>query len=151
MKTTEIKYFHPSGKPLPNGSHIQRGGFLHECRLNKDSFALVFPHLEEPAGWHAQGGVIVFPEGAVLPGFPEETPILPKIITDYSVGLTFHGHYIDSRDHDYGKESLTVEIDGTFPETVFELAEHLAQKYHLENLIVKDVSDEKIYLVESGM
>lgn len=24
----EIKYFHPSGKTLPNGSHFQKGGFF---------------------------------------------------------------------------------------------------------------------------
>ena len=40
MKITEIKHFHPSGKPMPNGSHFQRGGFLHECRVNKDGFTL---------------------------------------------------------------------------------------------------------------
>lgn len=30
----EIEYFSESGKGMPNGSHIQRGGFLTECYRN---------------------------------------------------------------------------------------------------------------------
>lgn len=33
-----IRYFHPSGKSMPNGSYYQRGGFLYECRQNAQSF-----------------------------------------------------------------------------------------------------------------
>lgn len=33
-----VKYFHPEGKSMPNGSHYQRGGFLQECRNNASSF-----------------------------------------------------------------------------------------------------------------
>lgn len=39
-RVKEIKHFHPSGKPMPNGSHIQRGGYLNECRLNANAYIL---------------------------------------------------------------------------------------------------------------
>lgn len=57
----EVKYFHPTGKPMPNGSHIQRGGYLNECRLNRNAYTL-------DEGVHGQqyglakykGGIITF-------------------------------------------------------------------------------------------
>lgn len=57
----EVKYFHPSGEKLPNGSHYQKGGFLKECRENINSFIL-------DEGIHSiqyglskyRGGIIVF-------------------------------------------------------------------------------------------
>ena len=118
--------------------------------MNKDAFTLQFPHLEGPVGLGAQGGVIVFPEGAELPDFPKETPIIPEKIQDYSVGHAFHGSHVDSYSQKFGVESLTVEVDGTFTETVFELAKHFAQKYHLESLIVKDISEDTVYLVTNN-
>ena len=69
-KTEEIKYFHPSGKPLPNGSHFQRGGFLHKCRVNKDAFTLQFHHLEGPVGLCAQGGRDCLSRGCGVAGLP---------------------------------------------------------------------------------
>lgn len=38
----EIKYFHPSVKQMPNGVHYQRGGFLYECKVNKEAFTNSF-------------------------------------------------------------------------------------------------------------
>ena len=93
--------------------------------------------------------MIVFPEGAELPDFPEATPILPEKIQNYSVGHAFHGHYVDSLGQKYGVESLTVEVDGTFFETVLELARHFATTYLQESLIVKDISEDTVYLVKS--
>ena len=37
----EIEYFSESGKGMPNGSHIQRGGFLTECYRNANKFVTV--------------------------------------------------------------------------------------------------------------
>lgn len=63
-KTTnwqEIKYFHPSGLPMPNGSHYQRGGFLYECKQNMNSFVLnEGVHGEQYGMADYRGGVIVF-------------------------------------------------------------------------------------------
>lgn len=58
----EIKYFHPNGKTMPNGSHYQRGGFLHECKMNKDSFILdESVHGGQYGMTRYRGGIIVFP------------------------------------------------------------------------------------------
>lgn len=57
----EIKYFHPNGNSMPNGSHYQRGGFLHECKINRDSFILdESVHGEQYGLSKYRGGVIVF-------------------------------------------------------------------------------------------
>lgn len=57
----EIKYFHPSGRILPNGSNYQKGGFLNECKKNKDSFILdEGVHGEQYGMSKYRGGMIVF-------------------------------------------------------------------------------------------
>ena len=57
----EVKYFHPNGKTMPNGSHYQRGGFLNECKVNKSSFILdEGVHGEQYGLSKYRGGVIVF-------------------------------------------------------------------------------------------
>lgn len=57
----EIKYFHPSGTGMPNGCHYQRGGFLNECRINKNNFVLdEGVHGEQYGMKNYRGGIIVF-------------------------------------------------------------------------------------------
>ena len=57
----EIKYFHPSGKTLPNGSFYQKGGFLRECKINKESFILTEDiHDKQYNMKDYRGGIIVF-------------------------------------------------------------------------------------------
>lgn len=57
----EIKYFHPSGKSLPNGSHYQRGGFLQECKANKAKFIIdEAVHSEQYGMREYRGGIITF-------------------------------------------------------------------------------------------
>lgn len=57
----EIKHFHPSGKPMPNGSYIQRGGYLNECRLNANAYTLdESVHGEQYGLAKYRGGVITF-------------------------------------------------------------------------------------------
>ncbi len=57
----EVKYFHPKRKTMPNGCNYQRGGFLNECRINKDSFVLdEGVHSEQYGLRKNRGGVIVF-------------------------------------------------------------------------------------------
>ena len=58
----EVKYFHPNRKTMPNGCHFQRGGFLNECRINKDSFVLDEGVHGGQIGFRKnRGGFIVFP------------------------------------------------------------------------------------------
>ena len=57
----EVKYFHPSGKTMPNGSHYQRGGFINECKINKDNFVLdEGVHGEQYGMEQYRGGIVVF-------------------------------------------------------------------------------------------
>lgn len=57
----EIKYFHPNGKTMPNGSHYQRGGFLYECKKNANSFKLdEGVHGTQYGMADYRGGIIVF-------------------------------------------------------------------------------------------
>lgn len=57
----EVRYFHPEGKKMPNGSHYQRGGFIQECKQNANSFILdegVHNNQDGMSGY--RGGIIVF-------------------------------------------------------------------------------------------
>lgn len=57
----EVKYFHPEGKTMPNGSHYQRGGFIHECKQNSNSFILdEGVHNNQYGMTNYRGGIIVF-------------------------------------------------------------------------------------------
>ena len=57
----EIKYFHPNGKSMPNGSHYQRGGFINECIANKNAFIInEGVHGEQYGLSNYRGGIVVF-------------------------------------------------------------------------------------------
>ena len=58
---TEVKYFHPDGKPMPNGSHYQRGYFIHECKKNANNFVVdEGVHNMQYGMAEYRGGIIVF-------------------------------------------------------------------------------------------
>lgn len=58
----EVRYFHPEGKDMPNGSHYQRGYFIRECKTNASSFVLDEEvHDLQYKQERYRGGVIVFP------------------------------------------------------------------------------------------
>ena len=56
----EIEYFSESGKGMPNGSHIQRGGFLTECYRNANKFVTEGIAGEQYGLANYRGGIIVF-------------------------------------------------------------------------------------------
>lgn len=61
LTTKEIKYFHPTGKQMPNGSHFSRGGFLHECAINEKAFEYdESVHGEQYGLAKYRGGLIIF-------------------------------------------------------------------------------------------
>ena len=60
-KWTEVEYFHPQRRTMPNGSCYQRGGFLQECRQNLNSFILdEGVHNKQYGMAKYRGGIIVF-------------------------------------------------------------------------------------------
>lgn len=57
----EVKYFHPEGRNMPNGSHYQRGGYIQECKQNINSFILdEGVHNNQYGMSEYRGGIIVF-------------------------------------------------------------------------------------------
>lgn len=57
----EVKYFHPEGRNMPNGSHYQRGGYIQECKQNINSFILdEGVHNKQYGMSEYRGGIIVF-------------------------------------------------------------------------------------------
>lgn len=135
----EVKYFHPSGKSLPNGSHFQRGGFLHECQQNKDAYILdEGVHCEQCGLSKYRGGVITFPNQ-----FKEKS----ESIGVYSVGNFFKGNFVGESGEMYDETSLSIDVNGLSSESLIQLAENIAEKFHQENVLVKDLNNGKIFLV----
>ena len=139
----EVKYFHPEGMSMPNGCHYQRGGFLMECKSNKDSFLLI-------EGMHQgehKGGFIVFPTHATMKLHDRE--LINKIeqqITScsYRVGHLFTGKYIDD-DKIYNEKSISVELDELSSIHLLSFAETLANELMQENFLIKNLNNNRIY------
>ena len=59
----EVKYFHSSGKSMPNGINYQRGNYIHECSINATKFQSTLNegiHGEQYGLVKYRGGMIVF-------------------------------------------------------------------------------------------
>ncbi len=56
---SEIKFFSPNEKGMPNGVSFQRGNFLLECQKNKDAFDISQSVPSKKKG-NQNGGIIVF-------------------------------------------------------------------------------------------
>lgn len=176
----EIKYFHPSGKPMPNGSHFQRGGFLHECKLNKENYKLdEAVHHEQYGLADYRGGIITFStdinalelsKNAVMnkirqtvETFKQRLLRFKKIhnlinqfnkkgdefIGAYSVGNFFHGKYVGDNGEMFNEKSLSLEINGLSSKSLFRLAEDIAEDFKQQTVLVKDLNNNKIFLVNS--
>jgi hypothetical protein len=143
-KVREVKYFHPSGKSLPNGSHIQRGGFLHECRQNKDAYVLSESvHGEQHGPAKYRGGVITFPAGINAPEWSDKDSFGGA----YSVGHCFKGKYVSDNGETYDETSFSIEVNGLSSQSLLQLAEHLAETVLQKTILVKDLNNGKIWMV----
>ena len=139
----EVKYFHPEGMSMPNGCHYQRGGFLMECKSNKDSFLLI-------EGMHQgehKGGFIVFPTHATMKLHDRELiNKIEQLITScsYRVGHLFTGKYIDDNII-YNEQSISVELDELSSIHLLSFAETLANELMQENFLIKNLNNNPIY------
>jgi hypothetical protein len=139
----EVKYFHPEGMSMPNGCHYQRGGFLMECKSNKDSFLLI-------EGMHQgehKGGFIVFPTHATMKLHDRELiNKIEQLITScsYRVGHLFTGKYIDDNII-YNEQSISVELDELSSIHLLSFAETLANELMQENFLIKNLNNNRIY------
>lgn len=172
----EVRHFHPSGHTMPNGSHIQRGGYLAECRRNAESFTLDDGvHGEQYKFLDYRGGVIVLPMDVNAVELSHDV-FLNKVkqivvtygnrlrkgrvvrepldgegtehIVAYSVGKSFIGKYVGDKGEVYGEKSLSVEVNGLSGRSLLRLAEMLADVFMQETVLVKDLNTGKIYLVD---
>lgn len=142
----EIKYFSPDGKRMPNGIGIQRGGFLHECRKNKEAFEIdqSICMVHNAKRGHL-GGIIVFSTDAVANTLVCDylQHITPPIA--YSIGNAFKGQYIGSSGELYNKDSLTIVVNGMATKKLLKLAEMLSKTLHPTGIIVKNLNTTKMY------
>ena len=172
----EVRHFHPSGLAMPNGSHIQRGGYLAECRRNAELFTLdESVHGEQYGFLDYRGGVIVLPT-AINAGEMPRNALIDKVkqvvmtygnrlrkgrvvrkplngkgtehIGAYSVGKSFTGKYVGDNGEMYDGKSLSVEVNGLSGRSLLRLAEMLADAFVQETVLVKDLNTGKIYLVK---
>lgn len=172
----EVRCFHPSGHAMPNGSHIQRGGYLAECRKNAESFTLDDGVYGEQYGFlDYRGGVIVLPTAInavemshdvfqnkvnqVVSAYGSRLRkgrIIRKSlngegtehIVAYSVGRSFTGKFVGDKEEVYDEKSLSVEVNGFSGRSLLKFAEMLADVFRQETVLVKDLNTGKIYLVD---
>ena len=172
----EVRHFHPSGLAMPNGSYIQRGGYLAECRRNADSFILdESVHGEQYRFLDYRGGVIVLPmdvnaeemsRNAVMDKVkqivgtygnrPRKGRVIRKSLNGegtehigaYSVGRSFTGKFVGDKEEVYDEKSLSVEMNGLSGRSLLRFAEMLANAFVQETVLVKDLNTGKIYLAD---
>ena len=147
MKLTKIKYFHPSGADLPNGSHYQKGGFLYECRKNANSFATDGSTSERLCGMGKhRGGIIVFP-------ITENAERLANLIKQfdgeplgaYSLGNFFKGKYVGSHGEQFCADSICLYAKGLSSKILLRWVEKIADGSIHRAVLVKDLNNGKIY------
>lgn len=164
----EVKYFHPEGKGMPNGSYYQRGGFLLECKQNTNTFVLDESVYNNDMV-QCRGGIIVFPTDAgrelnrnelsnkidqVITTYKNRYnrhSIIQNVINlfkgesdeyigTYNVGNYFRGSYVGCNGKTYNDKSLAIEINGLSNKSLQKVAELVAQELLLETVLVKDLN-----------
>jgi hypothetical protein len=139
---------------MPNGVGFQRGNFLKGCADNANSFVLSENGFggNEMANDH-RGGVIVFPSAAST--ILDNAQISQQLAT-FSQGFivacaiekAFKGMYIDGNNERYDINSTTIEVSGLPSKDLIRLAEQIAKELHQEQIFVKDLNRNKIYIAK---
>ena len=170
VSINEIRYFHPNRRTMPNGSHYTRGGFLHECHLNSNSFSLDEGVNFEQSGLVGRCGMIVFSKDSNIAEL-DSSPFVNEIETlietfkqqisdnikrrtilkhnttnsvfvgKYSIGNYFHGRYGEN----YDAKSLCVSINDISSTLLIKLAKMMCKEFRQE-ILIKDFNTNKIYL-----
>lgn len=144
----EVKYFHPSGAGLPNGSHYQKGGFLNECRKNMNAFVLdegVQDERDEKSA--CRGGIIVFAENADA----EQISSMDISWNDedciYSLGQFFRGTYTDDKGVVFNDNSVCLYVRGLTSMSLCDLTEVIARRLKLGSVLLKDLNTSEVWQV----
>lgn len=156
-KIKEIKRFCPSSLFLPNGSHYQKGGFIHECEKNAQRFILdkvVFKNTE-----HSHG-IIVFPanfddissyvdlfDSKCCEAVDKYNSARPWL---YKFGHFFYGKYAIGKD-DFNFNSVCLAVSGFYNEPyisgVLKFAYQISNAVGNIRILVKDLDNNKIYQI----
>jgi len=157
MPFKEVRYFHPQGKDMPNGCCYQRGGFLKECKINRERF-LMDEYVHNNRKGH-NGGFFVFPtdfDSTIVNGihdainhFNGASKDTEKRITTYCIGNHFKGRYVGYQGEIYDSNSLSLEIDGLSSRVLTTFAFKLAYKNQM-SVLIKDLNTDKIYITRTG-
>jgi hypothetical protein len=155
-----IKYFHPKGMSLPNGSYYKKGVFINECSENKDKFVFHTSTNEEaPKIPQYRGGMLVFMasavqnpnneiKGAVRRFINAKQKHFPNdIIVIYPWNKSFKGKFIGNNGEVFNNKSICLEISGLSCHGLLELADMLTERFGQKAVLVKDLNQDEIYLV----
>lgn len=71
-----------------------------------------------------------------------------EYIGAYSVGNFFQGKYVGDNGAMYNEKSISVEINGLSSKSLMKVGELLAKQFRQETVLVKDLNNNKIYLVD---
>lgn len=173
----EIKYFHPTGKPMPNGCGFQRGGYLNECRINKNAYSLdKSVHDGRCDNSQFMGGVVTLPTVIDEERYSEVVNMVKQAaifveekirkhrlnsgflgfdknehVEAYSVGHCFMGRYVGDNGDLYDEKSLSVEVNGLGRSGLNCFAEKLAESLHLRSVLVKNLINNTIYFIDTKL
>lgn len=138
----EIRYFSTDGKTMPNGIGFQRGNFLHECKVNSESFKL---NCDNNPSEH-KGGVIVLSSGADINRDHLSNEVAKEYGTTYFIGNAFYGKYVADNKDTFDERSVTIEATGISHKSLLEMAEMIAKIFQQETILVKDLNKNKIFI-----
>ena len=173
----EIKYFHPTGKPMPNGCGFQRGGYLNECRINKNAYSLdKSVHDGRCDNSQFRGGVVTLPTVIDEERYSEVVNMVKQAaifveekirkhrlnsgflgfdknehVEAYSIGHCFTGRYVGDDGDIYDEKSLSVEVNGLSRLGLNYFAERLAETLHLKSVLVRNLIDNKFYFIDTKL
>ncbi|MCQ2191642.1 MAG: hypothetical protein MJZ23_02100 [Paludibacteraceae bacterium] len=167
-----IKYFHPSGRIMPNGCHYQRGGFLKECKENKNMFIIDgISRSSQNDKTKYRGGIIVFATDScdndidskmvqVISSLADKWNLMSindSIDLDskaganctgtYSTGHFFRGRYVGKNGETYNGDSVCVTVNGLSSCNLLTLAGKMTMSLK-HPVLVKDLNSDKIYLAD---
>lgn len=155
-----IKYFHPKGNSLPNESYYQKGAFINECRENKNKFVFHTSTNEEtPKIPQYRGGMLVFMVSGVQMPTNEIKDAVRRfikakqkrfpndIIVVYPWDKLFKGDFIGNNGEVFNDKSICLEISGLSCHGLLELADIVTERFGQKAVLVKDLNQDKIYLV----
>lgn len=151
-----IKYFSEGGRDrLPDGSHYQKGGYLHECELNAQKFRIPVAGYTLEDGIVSVAAISIFSAIMILPNdaviekekiidlIKNEFMLLRATEVHFSTGRYFYGEYGEA----FNERSLCVGYTLRWKEVVIISARFLAV-FKIENALIKDVEREQVFLIE---